>query len=63
MYSVLKYRIYNIVLVSGVQQSDSVIYIYIYIYTHTKFQIIFHYRLLQTIEYHKNVQYKVNFCF
>ena len=58
-------------LVSGVQQSDSVshiyIYIYIYIYTHTHthicvciyiyiyiyilFQILFHYSLLQDIDY------------
>ena len=33
---------YNIVLVSGVQQSGSIIYI---------FQVICHYRLLQDIEY------------
>ena len=37
--------IYNVVLVSGVQQSNSVIYIYI------KFQILFPYRSLQNIEY------------
>ena len=37
--------IYNVVLVSSVQQSDSVIHIYIL------FQILFHYRLLQDIEY------------
>ena len=36
---------YDIALVSGVQQSDSVMY------THILFQIIFHYRLLQDIEY------------
>ena len=36
--------IYNVVLVSGVQQSDSVIYIYIL------FQVLFHYGLLQEIE-------------
>ena len=35
---------YNIVLVSDVWQGDSVIYMYF-------FQIIFHYRLLQDIEY------------
>ena len=35
------------VLVTGVQQSDSVIHIYI----HIPFQILFHYRLLQDIEY------------
>ena len=34
----------NVVLVSGVQQSDSVIHIYL-------FQVIFPYRLLQNIEY------------
>ena len=51
--------IYNVVLVSGVQQSDSVIhiyvyvyiYIYIYIYIYVLFQIIFPYRLLQEIEF------------
>ena len=39
---------YNIVLVSGMQQRDSVLYLYIYIYI---FQIIFQHRLLQDIEY------------
>ena len=34
----------NVVLVSGVQQSDSVIHMYL-------FQILFPYRLLQNIEY------------
>ena len=34
----------NVVLVSGVQQSDSVIHVYL-------FQVIFPYRLLQNIEY------------
>ena len=33
--------IYNIVLVSGVQQSDSVIYVYIYIYIYILFVYIF----------------------
>ena len=56
---------YNLVLVSGVQHSDSVsIYIYTYIHTHTHthiyrereniyilFQIIFPYRLLQNTEF------------
>ena len=37
--------IYNVVLVSGVQQSDSVIYTYLLL------QILFHYRLLQYSEY------------
>ena len=39
--------------VSGPQQCDSVIYIYIYTHTHTHtiFQIIFHYSLLQDIDY------------
>ena len=39
----------NVVLVSGVQQSDS--YIYVCMYTHILFQVIFHYTLLQDIEY------------
>ena len=39
--------IYNVVLVSGVQQSNSVIHMHIYIL----FPILFHYRLLQDIEY------------
>ena len=34
--------IYNVVLISGTQQSDSVIHIYIYLL----FQSLFHYRLL-----------------
>ena len=38
--------IYNVVLVSGVQQSDSVIHLHIFIL----FQIIFPYRLLQSTE-------------
>ena len=38
--------IYNVVLVSGVQQSDSVIHIHIFFL----FQILFPYRLLQNIE-------------
>ena len=38
--------IYN---VSGIQQSD--IHIYVYIYTYIIFQNLFHYRLLQDIEY------------
>ena len=39
--------IYNVVLVSGVQHSDSVIHLSIYIFI----QILFPYRLLQNIEY------------
>ena len=39
---------YNIVLVSGIKQSNSVIHIYIY--THILFQIPFPYWLLQNIE-------------
>ena len=40
-------------LVSGVQQSDSVIYICVCVYTYiyTLFKILFHYKLLQDIEY------------
>ena len=45
--------IYNVMLVSGVQQSDSVIYIF--------FQIIFHHRLLQGIEY-SSMCYTVGPC-
>ena len=47
--------IYNVVLVSGVQQSDSdiVIHLYTHIYTHTHiyilFQILFPYRLLKIL--------------
>ena len=44
VFSIEIWMIYNIALVSGIQQSDSVSYIYIYIYN--VFQIIFHYRLL-----------------
>ena len=36
--------IFNVVFISGVQQSDSVIHVYI-------FHIFFHYDLLQDIEY------------
>ena len=36
--------IYSVVSVSGIQQSDSVIYMYMYIYI---FHILFHYSLLQ----------------
>ena len=46
-------------LVSGVQQTDSVIYIYIYIYI--LFQILFSYRLLQNIEY-SSLCYTVGPC-
>ena len=42
--------IYNVVLDSRAQQSDSVIHIYIYIFFFL-FQILFHYRLLQDTEY------------
>ena len=52
------YLIYNI---SGAQQSDSVIYIYIYIYIYILFQILFHCRLLQHIEY-SSLCYTVGLC-
>ena len=56
--------IYN-VLISAVQQSDSVIYIYIYIYTHTHthilFHILFHYGLSQVIKY-SSLCYTVGPC-
>ena len=45
--------IYSIVLLSSIQQSDSYIYIL--------FQIVFHYRLLQDIEY-SSLCYTVNPC-
>ena len=51
------YLIYNIVLVSGVQQSDLVIYIYVYILFH----ILFHYGLLQDTEY-SSLCYTVGPC-
>ena len=41
--------VYNVVLISAVQQSDSVIHIYIY--THILLKIIFHYDLSQDIDY------------
>ena len=50
--------IYNIMFVSGVQQSDSVIYTNIYVYS---FFILFHYSLLQDIEY-SPLCYIVNPC-
>ena len=49
--------IYNVVLVSGVQQSESVIHICLYIL----FQILFHYRLLQDIDY-SSLCYTVGPC-
>ena len=45
-------------LVSGIQQSDSVIHTYIYIYI---FQILFPYRLLQNIKY-SSMCYTVGPC-
>ena len=49
--------IYNVVFVSGVQHSDSVIHIHIYIL----FQILFPYRLSQNIEY-SSLRYTVGPC-
>ena len=43
--------IYNVVLISGVQQSDSVVHIY----------ILFHYSLLQDTEY-SSLCYTVGLC-
>ena len=51
---------YNVVLVSAVQQSDSVIYVciciylYIYIHIHILFYILFHYGLSQDYKFLKN---------
>ena len=54
--------IYNVVLVSGVQQSDSVMYIKcMYIYVYIGFQILFHYKLLQDTEY-GSLCYTVGLC-
>ena len=47
-------------LVSGVQQGDSDIYI-IYIHTHNLFHVLFHYGLLQDIEY-SSLCYTVGPC-
>ena len=58
-YFLLKYSCYQVVLLSGVQQSDSVIHIHISIYV--IFQILFHYRLLQDIEYSSR-SYTVGTC-
>ena len=52
-FSIEVQLIYNVVLVSGVPQSDSVMHIYIF------FQVIFHYRSLQDIEY-SSLCYTVN---
>ena len=49
----------SVVLVSGVQQGDSVIHVYIYIYI--LFNILFHYDLLQDIEY-SSLCYTVGPC-
>ena len=49
-----EWLIYNVVLVSGVQQSNSVMHIYIYIYTHTYiyfrfFSLIGYYKILSVV--------------
>ena len=55
LFSIEVELIYNVVLVSRVQQSDSVLYIYIYIYTHTHthsfsfFSIMIFYKILNTV--------------
>ena len=56
--------IYNVIIVSGIQQSDSDIFIYIYIYSdiYVSFQIISHYKLSQVIEYN-SLFYKVGSCY
>ena len=46
------FLIYSVVLLSEVQQSDSVIHIYMYLFFFRLFSIIgYHYRLLQDIEF------------
>ena len=52
--------IYN-VLVSGVQQSDSVLFMYTCIYTYIFFHILLHYSLLQHMEY-SSLCYTVSLC-
>jgi len=47
----------NIVLVSGVQQSDLIIHMYVQIF----FKILFHYRLLQDIA-PSSLHYTINPC-
>ena len=41
IYFIQVYLIYNVVLISAVSQSDSVIYIHIYIHTHIYIHILF----------------------
>ena len=57
------YLIYNVVLVSGVQQSNSILHTYVCVCMHIYilFQILFHYRLLQDTEY-SSVCYTVGPC-
>ena len=43
--------IYNVVFVSGLWQSDSVLHTHTHTHTHILFPILFSYRLLQNIEY------------
>ena len=54
--------IYNVVLISAVQQRDSVIYIYIFTYTHSFENILFHCDLSQDTEY-SSLCYTVGPCF
>ena len=54
------YLIYNVVLISTVQQSGSYIYEYIYIYI--LFHILFHYGLSQDIEYSSLCYTVEHFC-
>ena len=49
--SVEVWLVYNVVLVSGVQQSDCFIHIYCFFIYIFFFRFFFHYRLLQDIEY------------
>ena len=57
LFEKLKYSWFTIVLISAIQQSDSVIHvcvcicIYIHIHTHTYLYILFHYGLSQDIKY------------
>ena len=42
--------IYNVVLVSGIQQSDSVIDTHVYMYIYILLQILFHYKLCSSVQ-------------
>ena len=53
--------IYNVVLISAVQQTDSVLYICVCVYIHILFHFLFHYGLSQVIKY-SSLCYTVGLC-